>query len=142
MTSVVKQAAAIAAAAHATQTDKAGWPYILHPARVADRVKGYGELHVATAWLHDVLEDSDVTVNDLRAAGIPEPVIEAVVAITKVRGEPRNLYYRRVKANVIARAVKLADILDNSDPARLRELDDDVASRLRLKYREAYVALS
>ena len=80
--------------------------------------------------LHDVLEDTATTEDDLRAAGCPEPVIAAVRALTKNSGEPLEDSIARAASNPIARAVKRADIADNSDPDRLALLDTATAQRL------------
>lgn len=128
-------AIALASDAHAGQIDKAGRPYIEHPLRVMRRLRG--EHEQMTAVLHDVLEDTSITVEDLRAAGCPEPVISAVRALTKHPGEPLDQAMARAAANPIARAVKRADIADNSDPERLALLDPATAQRLRRKYADS-----
>lgn len=100
----------IAARAHAGQTRRDGVPYLTHPAAVAASVPPVLQ---PVAWLHDVCEDSDVTLDDLRRAGLPEPVVEAVGAITKREGEEYETYLDRVVANPQAAAVKCADIAHN-----------------------------
>ena len=131
----VDDAIALARAAHAGQTDKAGRPYIEHPLRVMRRV--HGEYEQMAAALHDVLEDTPTTVADLRAAGCPEPVIAAVVALTKQPGERLAHAMARAAADPIACAVKRADIADNSAPERLALLDTATAERLRRKYADS-----
>ncbi|MEU7000943.1 HD domain-containing protein [Nonomuraea sp. NPDC046570] len=128
----VDDAIALAAEAHQGQVDKAGRPYIEHPLRVMGRVSG--EYARMAAVLHDVLEDTDLTVAELRAAGCPERVIAAVQALTKHSGEPLAASMARAAGNPIAMVVKRADIADNSDPARLGMLDEPTAARLRRKY--------
>jgi (p)ppGpp synthase/HD superfamily hydrolase len=135
----VEDAIRIARQAHQGQVDKAGKPYIGHPMRVMRSVTGTHEK--MTAVLHDVVEDTDVTAADLVAAGCPPEVIEAVVAITKVPGEPQEKYLARVAANPIALAVKLADIADNSSDERLLHLDEFTQRRLRAKYTAALAFL-
>lgn len=135
-TDVVARAKAIAEQYHQGQQDKAGHPYVTHPARVARRVTGDPTLE-AIAWLHDVVEDTDATTDTLAAAGIPAEVITGVEAITHRPGELRDTYYARFAANPHALAVKRADIADNSDPDRLAQLPADTAQRLRVKYRNA-----
>jgi len=133
---IAQKAWAIAQRAHNGQTDKAGMPYITHPERVARQFDD--PWYQATALLHDVLEDTDVTTTDLRAAGIPEPVIVAVAALTRRRNEPAVDYYRKINAaGPMAVAVKLADIDDNSDWSRLRMLDPATRDRLTAKYTAA-----
>jgi len=129
---VVARAQRIAETAHAGQVDKSGHPYINHPRRVAERL--HGDAAVAAGWLHDVLEDTPTTTDDLRAAGIPEEVIDAVVAVTKRPGESAEDYAARVRESPIGYQVKLADLDDNTDPERLTLLDDVTRSRLETKY--------
>ena len=121
-------------AAHRGQLDKAGRPYIEHPEHVAASV--YGDAAKAAAWLHDVVEDTDATVEDLRAAGISEDVLEAVALLTHERGTPYLEYVRRVKENPIARVVKLADLRHNSDLSRLPEVGKEDLRRMK-RYRRA-----
>lgn len=109
-------AAGLAATAHAGQTRHDGLtPYIVHPMRVAARLRvaGADAATLAAAWLHDVLEDTDMTVANMVSAEVTAPVISAVEALTKHKGEPYTAYIARVKANKIAREVKQADMLDN-----------------------------
>lgn len=132
---LVAKARAIAETAHEGQVDKSGQPYLGHVQRVADRVEGGVEK--AVAWLHDVLEDTEWNEIDLMAGGMPREVVVAVEAITHRPHEPRVDYYARVKADRYALAVKLADVADNSDPARLAQLDDATRERLTAKYAKA-----
>lgn len=141
--SLIEGAAALAGRAHAGQTDKAGRPYIEHPSRVAARVaERYPDNIVARgiAWLHDVVEDTDVTLEEIRAQFGPE-VADGVDAITHRPGEPREDYYRRVAANPTALLVKGADLDDNGDPERLAMLDAATRVRLEAKYAKARTAL-
>lgn len=82
------EAEALARAAHEGQVDKAGQPYATHPERVAARVAGDDEL-VAIAWLHDVVEDTGITLDELRGKGFPESVVTAVDALTKRADQAR-----------------------------------------------------
>jgi len=113
----LERAISIAATAHAGQFDKAGEPYILHPLRVMMRVAGASARMAAV--LHDVVEDTIVTLDDLRAEGFPDAVIVAVEALTKRPGETRIEAARRAAADPIAREVKLADNAENMDLSRL-----------------------
>ncbi|MDQ3577844.1 MAG: HD domain-containing protein [Actinomycetota bacterium] len=131
----VDDAVRIARDAHAGQRDKSGQPYIGHPLRVMGRV--VGEHERMTAVLHDVVEDTAVSIADLVAAGCPAEVVAAVRAISKVPGEPQADYLTRVAADPIARAVKFADIADNLSPARLARLDEPTQARLKAKYANA-----
>lgn len=129
----------VATSAHGRQRDKAGRPYIDHPARVAASVAAeVGARHaaVAVAWLHDVVEDTDVTLDELRRA-FGEVIADAVDAITRRSGEGAEAYYARVRANELALIVKRFDIADNLDPERVRLLDEVTAERLARKYRTA-----
>lgn len=107
----------IARKAHEGQKDKGGQPYINHPMAVADLVKSQTEKIVAL--LHDVCEDSDITIDDLRVAGFNDEVLEAVKAITKVDGESYEEYLDRVARNPVATTVKIADMTHNSDLSRI-----------------------
>lgn len=125
----------IATRAHEGQVDKSGQPYIQHPLRVMAQVEG--EWPKMAAVLHDVIEDTGVTAADLRAAGCPERVVLAVLALSKRPGEPQEEYLRRAAADEIALVVKHADIADNSGPERLGRLDRPTQERLRAKYARA-----
>jgi (p)ppGpp synthase/HD superfamily hydrolase len=135
----VAAARAIAYVAHRGQVDKAGAAYIDHPRRVAERLTDPAQ--VAAAWLHDVIEDCDVSADDLGAAGIPDEVVEAVVLLTRTPDVPGQDYYAAIRENPIAGAVKLADIADNTDEQRLARLPEETQARLRSKYAAARQAL-
>lgn len=131
-------ALSIAREAHEGQVDKSGHAYIEHPTRVAERLRrrhpDAGAGVIAAALLHDVLEDTELTRNDLICRGIPSDVVDDVEAVTKRAGEPAEEYFARVRARAGARAVKHADIEDNTDPARLEMLDEATRQRLIAKY--------
>ena len=123
----------IAVSAHAGQVDKGGQPYVLHPLRVMCSVEKPHERLAAV--LHDVVEDTAVTIDDLTNEGFPAEVLDAVQALTKLSGESRLDAAKRAVQNTIARKVKLADVADNmnmsripnptaKDHARLREYED------------------
>jgi (p)ppGpp synthase/HD superfamily hydrolase len=138
----VATARRIATQAHEGQTDKAGAPYIGHPARIAARVAGDAAAEVV-AWLHDVVEDcDDWTLDRLRAEGISADLVKAVDAISKRAGEASDDYYARVAANPLALKVKYADLADNGDPARLARLDPTARDRLAGKYAHACEVLA
>jgi hypothetical protein len=138
----IEKALQIAAKAHEGQRDKEGLPYILHPLRVMMGVQG--EEAQIVAVLHDVLEDTPVTADDLRQAGFGEEVVAAVLCVTHRKSEQYADYVVRCKGNEVARRVKLADLGDNSrlDRTILRpqRIDADVA-RLR-KYVLSYKFLT
>ena len=138
----IEKALQIAAGAHEGQKDKDGQPYILHPLRVMNAVED--EPAKVVAVLHDVIEDTSVTAEDLRREGFDEAVLAAVECLTHRKGEPYADYVVRCKGDEIARRVKLADLEDNARPSRalLRpdRIEPDIA-RLR-KYLLAYKFLT
>lgn len=131
----------LAAAAHDGQVDKAGGPYLAHPLRVAARLADHGPVAIAAGLLHDVVEDSANTLEDLEAAGIPAEVCDAVDALTRRPGEPYAQAVQRAAAHPLARRVKAADLADNLDPARLAVLTPATRERLQAKYTAALHAL-
>jgi (p)ppGpp synthase/HD superfamily hydrolase len=136
---LVETAEAIARRAHDGQVDKAGAAYIDHPRRVAERAAVIAGPEVradaaAAAWLHDVVEDTSITLDELAAAGMPPRVLEAVELVTKVEGMSVEQYFARIRGHAVARVVKLADLIDNTDPARIRKLDSKTRDRLSGKY--------
>lgn len=137
---LVATARRLAEAHHDGQVDKAGQPYLGHILRVAERVSHLDDEVIGAALLHDILEDTAATEDDLVAAGIPATVIEAVVLLTKTGG-PLDAYYARIREHPVALAVKLADIADNADPARQAQLAPEVRERLTRKYAKATAAL-
>jgi (p)ppGpp synthase/HD superfamily hydrolase len=109
----------IAGKAHSGQKDKSDADYILHPLKVSEYCKtNRGKI---AALLHDVVEDSDITLGDLKKGGIGEDVVLAVDCLTKREGEPLGDYYRRVASNDLAVEVKFADMRHNSDAGRWSE---------------------
>ncbi len=133
----VAEARAIAEAAHAGQLDKAGRPYMEHVSRVANAVSRLGEDHELVALLHDVVEDTKATFDDLARLRVPPRILAALDAITKRAGEPYDFSVSRAAADPLARAVKLADNADNSREDRLVLLDPRTAAGLRDKYARA-----
>lgn len=138
---VVRAAHRIALDAHAGQLDKAGRPYIDHLARVAAAVAHLGWEAEAVGWLHDVVEDSHFLLADLTAATIPASVVESVRLLTRCRDLSIDDYYAAIRCDRVALAVKLADVADNQDPARLARLDPATRTRLRRKYERATAVL-
>jgi guanosine-3',5'-bis(diphosphate) 3'-pyrophosphohydrolase len=130
--STLEKAIEIAVKAHAGQLDKAGQPYILHPLRVMLAVESPHERMAAI--LHDVVEDSGISIEDLADENFPPEVIEAVRALTKEPGESRIEAAKRAVRNPIARAVKLADVADNMNLSRIAEPTERDRERL-LEYR-------
>ena len=122
-TDLTKKAMQLCYDAHQEQTDKSGLPYVFHPIHVAEQMQD--EITTVVALLHDVVEDTKYTLEDLREMGFPEEVVEAVSLLTKQKGLPEQEYYVRIKKNQIAKIVKLADLRHNSDLTRLNRINDD-----------------
>ncbi len=134
----VARARTLALEAHAGQVDKAGHPYIGHVGRVAAAVRGDDEAE-AVAWLHDVIEDCPALAGRVQA--FPAPLQDAVRLLSRTSAADADTYYARISSDPLALKVKLADIADNADEARLASLDAATAERLRDKYRRALAAL-
>ena len=113
----LEKAILIATTAHQGQTDKAGAPYIFHPLRIMLSCKTEDEQICAV--LHDVIEDTAVTLEDLRTAGFKEEIIDALSALTKHKNETYDDFINRVIQNQLACRVKLADISDNMNLSRI-----------------------
>ena len=129
----------LAADKHRGQRDKNGQPYILHPLRVMHHL-GFDATpeERMTALLHDVVEDSDVSFEDLARRGFPASVVEAVESLTTRPGEKADYFaaVRRAGAHPLGRKVKIADLADNLDLRRIPQITADDAARLE-KYRKA-----
>lgn len=141
---VEEMARAVAMAAHAGQTDKAGEPYIGHPVRVAAAVRREGvPLHaVVAAFLHDVLEDTSVTTEDLMMMGFTPEAVGLVQVLTRREGESHVEAVERAANVPLARIIKRCDVEDNSRPDRLAVLDEPTRKRLSRKYARALEVLS
>ena len=138
MTQTLERAIAIAATAHAGQVDKGGAPYILHPLKVMLRMTTLEERIVAV--LHDVVEDCEISLDDLRKEGFSEEVLTAIQSVTKVPGESFEDFVERAAQNPIGRVVKLADLEENSDLSRIASPSWDDLERVE-KYRRAIARL-
>ena len=125
----LERAIELAAWAHAGQRDKGGQPYILHPLRVMMAVTTDAERIAAV--LHDIVEDTSITFDDLVAEGFADDVVDAIRALTKFEGETREQAAKRIVRDPIARAVKLADIADNMDLTRIPMPSERDHARLR-----------
>ncbi len=134
----LERAIEIAVSAHKGQVDKAGRPYVLHPLRIMFALKTDEEKIVGV--LHDVVEDSNWTFDDLQDEGFSVVVIEALKSVTKIEGEEYSAFVRRAYDNPIGKRVKMADITDNMDLKRLAELNEKDFERLK-KYRKALTVL-
>lgn len=138
-TELTKKAMQIAYNAHHGAYDKGGMPYIHHPLHLAEQMST--EEETAAALLHDVIEDSCVTADELISKGIPACVTEAVVLLTKPLDEDYPDYVRRVAENPLAKKVKLADLKHNSDISRLSDVTEADLARLE-KYKKAIEILT
>lgn len=132
---LLDKAALLCVNAHQGQRDKVGQPYFQHPMRVAMACNTSQEKIVAL--LHDVLEDTSTTPEDLLNMGFPEEIVDAVLSVTKIAGEPYVEFVARASQNSIGRIVKLHDLEDNLNILRLNDLDDEMATRFN-KYLRTY----
>ena len=138
-TQLTKKAMRIAYEAHKNQADKSGVPYIYHPIHLAEQMQE--EATVCVALLHDVVEDTDITIGDLRLEGFGEEIIEALKLMTHDENVPYMEYIRKIKDNPIAKAVKQADLAHNSDLSRLDIVDEKALKRVE-KYKRAIEILN
>ena len=129
----------IAIKAHEGQKDKSGREYIMHPIRVAEQCKSPKAKIVAL--LHDTIEDTEVTPASLKEQGFPDEIIDGILSVTKQEGETYEEFVRRAAKNPIGKEVKQADLEDNMDIRRLKEITDEDADRLR-KYLSAWQYLT
>jgi (p)ppGpp synthase/HD superfamily hydrolase len=125
----LEEAILLAAKAHHGQRDKAGAPYILHPLRLMFQQSS--EVAMAAAVLHDVVEDTPVTLDDLRQAGFAEEIVTAVACLTHDSGDSYDEYIEKIKTNPVARAVKLADLEDNMRLQRIAAMTEKDWARLQ-----------
>jgi (p)ppGpp synthase/HD superfamily hydrolase len=125
----------LATLAHAGQVDKDGvTPYINHPMTIMLMVERFGTDAMIVAVLHDVLEDTEVSVDDLREAGATDAQITALIALTRHNHERYSDYIDRCLSDPLAAIVKVADHDHNNNPKRLARIDPKEANRLRRKY--------
>jgi len=135
-TALTNKAIRIAYNAHKDVMDHSGIPYILHPVHLAEQMTD--EYTTITALLHDVVEDTDITLDDLRREGFPGEVLEAIGLLTHEKGVPYLEYVSAIKENPIARAVKLADLRHNMDADRYAGCDTPPAADDLEYYRNKY----
>ena len=129
--SFLEKAILLACQAHQGQRDKSGQPYIPHPLRMMMKVEG--EVEKIAAVLHDVVEDTDRTLEDLKKEGFPPEVLDAVDCLSHREGESYEDFIHRVRKNPVAVKVKIADIEDNMDVRRLKGVEEKDWKRL-IKY--------
>jgi (p)ppGpp synthase/HD superfamily hydrolase len=137
--SLLRRANAIAEHQHAGQVDKANCPYIEHPRRVMKAMNNDAERIVAI--LHDVIEDSDVTLDQLAAEGFPNYVLEALDSVTRKDDETYHSFVARAAKNAIGRRVKYADLQDNADLSRI-EVPTAADLARTVKYQRAMAQLN
>ena len=132
---LLEKALRIAVEAHAGQVDKSGKPYIFHPLRVCCRC--FTDEEKMVALLHDTIEDTEITAEDLLSEGFPPYIVEAILSISRNEDETYEEFVKRTGLNPLGRAVKLHDLEDNMDISRLEQVTEKVLDRLN-KYIKAY----
>lgn len=137
-TEMTRKALKLCFDAHKDQLDKSGLPYVFHPFHLAEQMTD--ENCVIVALLHDVMEDTDYTLEDLRIMGFSEDVLTALVLMTHNNDTPYLDYVAKLKDNQIARAVKLADLRHNSDLSRLETVTEKDIRRVE-KYQKSIALL-
>lgn len=115
----IKLAIDIAFEAHKDQKDKGGYPHFLHPYHIAEQMKSEDEIIVAL--LHDVVEDTNISLEDLKSYGFKDEILKAIDIITRKQGVKYMDYIKEIKTNKLARAVKIEDLKHNMDKSRLPE---------------------
>lgn len=138
-TALTKKALRLCFDAHKEQTDKTGMPYVFHPFHLAEQMTD--EISTVCALLHDVVEDTDYTLEDLSKMGYPSEVIDVLRLLTHDPEVPYFDYVKAISVNPIAKQVKLADLAHNSDVTRLDEVDERAIARTE-KYKKAIALLS
>ena len=134
-----KKALKLCFEAHKGQIDKSSLPYVFHPFHLAEQMDT--EEATVVALLHDVVEDTDYTLEDLKNMGFSEAIISAIALLTHEEGAEYMDYVKKIKNNEIARKVKLADLKHNSDLSRL-DIVDEKALKRREKYLKAIELLN
>ena len=138
-TELTKKAMKIAYDAHHGQLDKGGLPYVFHPWHLAEQMDD--EISTIAALLHDVVEDTDWTLEQLEAEGFPPESMEALGLLTHPEGQPYMEYVAGIRHNSVAVKVKLADLRHNSDFTRLSAVTAGQRARLEQKYAPAFALL-
>ncbi len=133
-----KKALKLCFEAHKNQVDKSGMPYVFHPFHLAEQMTD--EPTTIVALLHDVVEDTDCTLDDLHNMGFSAEVVDAISLMTHDETVPYMDYVAQIKQNPIAKAVKLADLRHNSDLTRLDVVDEKALERVE-KYQRAIESL-
>ena len=137
-TELTKKALKLSFEAHKDQLDKSGIPYVYHPFHLAEQMET--EDAVVVALLHDVVEDTVYTLDDIRAMGFPERIVKSLALMTHDKSVPYMEYVKKIKSDPVAKAVKLADLRHNSDLSRLDYVDERALERIE-KYKKAIALL-
>ena len=137
---MLNKAVLIAAQGHLNQMDKGGNPYILHPLYVMHKVRHFGEDFMITAVLHDIVEDTDWTIEGLKSEGFNSDVLTALDLLTHKDGQSYWDYIDAISRNQIATRVKMADLTHNSKISRLKGVREKDIKRME-KYHKAYLML-
>ena len=145
---IIQHAYNVMERAHKGQCDKGGKPYFLHPFRVSQEAKNYPwssdfDKFIAevVALLHDVIEDSEITADDLTHEGFKRNIVRRVVCMTRNENESYMDYIKRISKDKICRIVKMCDLKDNMDITRLDKIKEEDIKRLK-KYHKAYKYLN
>lgn len=138
-TDLTKKALKLCFEAHQDQVDKTGLLYVFHPFHLAEQMDD--EISTVCALLHDVVEDTDMTFENLIQMGYPQEVIEVLKLLTHEKENPYMNYIKKLSTNPIAKKVKIADLMHNSDNTRLSVIDDYAKKRCQ-KYKEALEILT
>lgn len=137
-TPMTKKALKLCFEAHKEQVDKSGMPYVFHPFHLAEQMKT--EESTIVALLHDLVEDTEYTINDLTSMGFGKDITNAIALLTHADGVEYMDYVCAIKDNPIAKAVKLADLKHNSDLSRLDDINEKALQR-KEKYQKAIALL-
>lgn len=137
-TELTKKALKLSFEKHKDQVDKSGMPYVFHPFHLAEQMDD--EISTVVALLHDVVEDTDVTFEQLEEMGFPKESVDAIRLMTHEESVPYEDYVRVIKTNPVAAKVKLADLRNNSDATRLSVMTEKDIRRAE-KYRNAMAIL-
>jgi (p)ppGpp synthase/HD superfamily hydrolase len=135
----LEDAISLAVDVHRSQKDEAGKPFVLHCIRVMTRLRNPNEIEQIAAILHDTVEDTNITIDNLRSMmgiGFPPESVDAIEILTRRKGQDYQKYIERVATNPIAIKVKLSDLQDNMDLTRLPAINEYHFKRLK-KYEEA-----
>ena len=133
-TELTKKALKLCFEAHKEQVDKSGMPYVFHPFHLAEQMTE--EATTVVALLHDVVEDTDISFENLEIQGFSDEILNALKLLTHDKSIPYMDYVAEIKKNIIATKVKLADLKHNSDLTRLSVVDEKTLNRKK-KYEKA-----